>query len=120
VRFRQSATEGHAPDSERFLAATSSAVTSNSFQIEGLFKLGASSPGTLACISIAKFELDQQGSGNKLVFDRTGFPVGLARHLADGWQEHYWGAYAEIPGLRHQKPATICFSKLPHRIFQLR
>ena len=40
--------------------------------------------------SIVKFELNQQGSGTKLVFDHTGFPVGLAKHLADGWKEHYW------------------------------
>ena len=40
--------------------------------------------------SIAKFELYEQGSGTRLVFDHTGFPVGLAKHLADGWKEHYW------------------------------
>jgi activator of HSP90 ATPase len=40
--------------------------------------------------SIAKFELKQLASGTKLVFDHTGFPVGLAKHLADGWNEHYW------------------------------
>jgi activator of HSP90 ATPase len=40
--------------------------------------------------SIARFELHEQGSGTKLVFDHTGFPVGLAKHLADGWKEHYW------------------------------
>ena len=40
--------------------------------------------------SIARFELNPQGSGTKLVFDHTGFPVGLAKHLADGWKEHYW------------------------------
>jgi len=40
--------------------------------------------------SIVRFELNAQGSGTKLVFDHTGFPVGLAKHLADGWKEHYW------------------------------
>jgi len=40
--------------------------------------------------SIVKFELNQRGSGTRLVFDHTGFPVGLAKHLADGWKEHYW------------------------------
>lgn len=40
--------------------------------------------------SVAKFELTEQGSGTRLVFDHTGFPVGLAKHLADGWKEHYW------------------------------
>ena len=40
--------------------------------------------------SIAKFELIEQGSGTKLVFDHTGFPQGLGKHLADGWKSHYW------------------------------
>jgi len=40
--------------------------------------------------SIVKFELNQQDSGTRLAFDHTGFPVGLAKHLADGWKEHYW------------------------------
>ncbi len=43
-----------------------------------------------AVYSIARFELNEQGSGTRLAFDHTGFPVGLARHLADGWKEHYW------------------------------
>ena len=40
--------------------------------------------------SIAKFELVEAGSGTKLVFDHTGFPVGLAEHLAEGWKLNYW------------------------------
>src|SRR5579862_1561488 len=40
--------------------------------------------------SIAKFELTEQGSGTKIVFDHTGFPKGLAEHLAAGWRSHYW------------------------------
>ncbi len=40
--------------------------------------------------SIAKFELMEQGSGTKIVFDHTGFPKGAAEHLAAGWKEHYW------------------------------
>jgi len=40
--------------------------------------------------SIARFELVEQGSGTKLVFDHTGFPKGLAKSLASGWKEHYW------------------------------
>jgi uncharacterized protein YndB with AHSA1/START domain len=40
--------------------------------------------------SIAKFELTKQGPATKLVFDHTGFPNGLAQHLADGWKAHYW------------------------------
>lgn len=40
--------------------------------------------------SIAKFELTEQGSGTKLVFDHTGFPEGKGQHLAEGWQVNYW------------------------------
>jgi activator of HSP90 ATPase len=40
--------------------------------------------------SIAKFELTDQASGTKVVFDHTGFPKGLAVHLAAGWKTHYW------------------------------
>jgi activator of HSP90 ATPase len=40
--------------------------------------------------SIAKFSLVEQGSGTKIVFDHTGFPPGLGKHLAAGWQAHYW------------------------------
>jgi activator of HSP90 ATPase len=40
--------------------------------------------------SIAKFELVEQGSGTKIVFDHTGFPVRQAEHLAEGWKGNYW------------------------------
>ena len=40
--------------------------------------------------SIARFELLEQGSGTKLVFDHTGFPQGQAQHLAEGWKINYW------------------------------
>jgi len=40
--------------------------------------------------SIAKFELVEQGSGTKLVFDHTGFPKGDGEHLAAGWKANYW------------------------------
>jgi uncharacterized protein YndB with AHSA1/START domain len=40
--------------------------------------------------SIARFELVEQGSGTKIVFDHSGFPKGLGQHLADGWKAHYW------------------------------
>jgi activator of HSP90 ATPase len=40
--------------------------------------------------SIARFELTEQGSGTKLVFDHAGFPVGAGEHLAAGWKAHYW------------------------------
>jgi uncharacterized protein YndB with AHSA1/START domain len=44
----------------------------------------------LGVYSIAKFELMEQGSGTKLVFDHAGFPNGLAEHLAEGWHINYW------------------------------
>jgi activator of HSP90 ATPase len=40
--------------------------------------------------SIARFELSEQGSGTKLVFDHVGFPAGSGDHLASGWKAHYW------------------------------
>jgi activator of HSP90 ATPase len=40
--------------------------------------------------SIAKFELVEQGSSTKIVFDHTGFPTGDAESLASGWKAHYW------------------------------
>jgi activator of HSP90 ATPase len=40
--------------------------------------------------SVAKFELMEQGSGTKIVFDHTGFPQGKGEHLAAGWKSHYW------------------------------
>jgi activator of HSP90 ATPase len=40
--------------------------------------------------SIARFELSDQGSGTKLVFDHVGFPAGNGEHLAAGWKSHYW------------------------------
>ena len=40
--------------------------------------------------SIVKFELSEQGSGTKIVFDHAGFPQGKGQHLADGWRVNYW------------------------------
>jgi uncharacterized protein YndB with AHSA1/START domain len=40
--------------------------------------------------SIAKFDLVEQGSGTKIVFDHAGFPKGKAEHLAEGWKINYW------------------------------
>jgi activator of HSP90 ATPase len=40
--------------------------------------------------SIARFELTEQGTGTKLVFDHTGFPAGAGEHLAAGWKLNYW------------------------------
>jgi activator of HSP90 ATPase len=42
--------------------------------------------------SIARFELQEQGTGTRLIFDHTGFPPSLAESLAEGWQENYWKA----------------------------
>ncbi|HKV24657.1 MAG TPA: SRPBCC family protein [Candidatus Acidoferrum sp.] len=46
--------------------------------------------------SIVKFELGAQGTGTRLVFDHTGFPAGLAEHLAEGWQVNYWEPLRKI------------------------
>ena len=46
--------------------------------------------------SIARFELVEQPSGAKIVFDHTGFPQGWAQHLASGWNEHYWTPLAKF------------------------
>jgi activator of HSP90 ATPase len=46
--------------------------------------------------SIAKFELVEQGSGCKIVFDHTGFPKGDAESLASGWKAHYWEPLAKV------------------------
>ena len=51
------------------------------------WRAGSWDPGRY---SIAKFELVEQGSGTKIVFDHTGFPVGEAEHLAEGWKGNYW------------------------------
>jgi activator of HSP90 ATPase len=40
--------------------------------------------------SIAKFELTEQESGTKLIFDHTGFPADDGENLAAGWKAHYW------------------------------
>jgi activator of HSP90 ATPase len=40
--------------------------------------------------SIAKFELKEQGSETRIVFDHTGFPNGQGEHLAAGWKANYW------------------------------
>jgi activator of HSP90 ATPase len=40
--------------------------------------------------SIVKFELTEQGSFTKIVFDHKGFPEGKGEHLAAGWTASYW------------------------------
>jgi activator of HSP90 ATPase len=51
------------------------------------WRTGGWAPGVY---SIAEFELLEQGSGTKIVFDHTGFPKGEAEVLASGWKAHYW------------------------------
>ena len=41
--------------------------------------------------SIARVELEAQGSNTRMVFDHIGFAAGLKEHLAEGWQGHYFG-----------------------------
>jgi len=57
------------------------------------WRTGRWAPGVY---SIAKFELVEQGSGSKIVFDHTGFPKGDAEHLASGWKAHYWEPLAKF------------------------
>jgi len=40
--------------------------------------------------SIARFELQGEGSGTKIVFDHTGFPAEQREHLDAGWKANYW------------------------------
>jgi len=40
--------------------------------------------------SIASFQLEETGSGTKVIFNHRGFPQGKGEHLAIGWQSHYW------------------------------
>ena len=40
--------------------------------------------------SIVKFELTEQSSGTRIIFDHAGFPQGKGQHLANGWKANYW------------------------------
>jgi activator of HSP90 ATPase len=40
--------------------------------------------------SVARFELQAQGSETKIVFDHSSFPEGQGEHLAAGWEANYW------------------------------
>lgn len=40
--------------------------------------------------SIARFELQADGTGTKLIFDHTGFPADQGDHLDAGWTKMYW------------------------------
>ena len=57
------------------------------------WRTGGWDPGVY---SIAKFELVEQGSGTRIVFDHTGFPKGAAEVLASGWKAHYWEPLAKL------------------------
>ena len=45
--------------------------------------------------SIARFELQADGEGTKVVFDHDAFPADLQEHLAKGWQSNYWDNIAK-------------------------
>ena len=51
------------------------------------WRAGSWNPGSY---SLASFKLVEEGSGTKIIFDHTGFPVGQAEHLAEGWVGNYW------------------------------
>ncbi len=46
--------------------------------------------------SIARFELVEDGTGTRLVFDHTGFPKGKGEHLSQGWHKNYWEPLAKV------------------------
>jgi activator of HSP90 ATPase len=52
----------------------------------------------LGVYSIVRFELVEQGSGTRIVFDHTGFPKGAAESLSSGWKEHYWEPLNKLLG----------------------
>lgn len=40
--------------------------------------------------SIVIFNLREEGSGTRIVFEHAGFPLGQGAHLAQGWRSNYW------------------------------
>ena len=46
--------------------------------------------------SIVKFELVEEGTGTRIIFDHTAFPKGDAETLASGWKAHYWEPLAKF------------------------
>ncbi len=46
--------------------------------------------------SIVRFELVEQGTDTKMVFDHTGFPKGDAEHLVEGWKTNYWAPLSKF------------------------
>jgi uncharacterized protein YndB with AHSA1/START domain len=57
------------------------------------WRAGGWAPGVY---SIAMFDLVEQGSGTRIIFDHTGFPKGDAESLASGWKAHYWEPLAKF------------------------
>lgn len=45
--------------------------------------------------SIARFELREEASGTRILFDHMGFPPEQAEHLAEGWRTNYWEPLAK-------------------------
>jgi activator of HSP90 ATPase len=56
------------------------------------WRVGDWEPGAF---SIARFDLSAQGAETKLTFLHTGFPTGMAPHLAEGWHINYWEPLAK-------------------------
>jgi len=40
--------------------------------------------------SVARFELEPQGSGTRITFDQAGYPAEAREHLEAGWHKMYW------------------------------
>ena len=57
------------------------------------WRAGSWEPGVY---SIAEFELMEQDSGTRLVFNHKGFPKDLGEHLASGWKMNYWEPLAKF------------------------
>jgi activator of HSP90 ATPase len=46
--------------------------------------------------SVVRFDLRENGTASKILFDHTGFPVGQGEHLAAGWYANYWNPLREV------------------------
>ncbi len=51
------------------------------------WRAGSWDPGVY---SIADFQLTDEGSGTRIIFNHKGFPKGLGEHLLAGWNGNYW------------------------------
>lgn len=45
--------------------------------------------------SVVRFELKDEGSATRIVFDHWGAPEDARDHLAEGWQARYWQPLAQ-------------------------